>query len=116
MRIRLSPAPTRPCPSVQVLQEKMKKVTERLEALSAVEEFQAERGRLEATLAWAPARALRASLEKNHVMAEQTGPEGQRRARARARPGRHQRVTGVVLLAAPPATGPQHCPEIRAEI
>jgi len=94
---------------MQALQEKMKKVTERLEALSAVEEFQAERGRLEAAQAWAPARALRASLEKNRGMAEQTGPEGQRRARARARPGRHQRVTGVVLLAA----GPQHCPEIR---
>ena len=76
-------------------------MTERLEALSAVEEFQAERGRLEQALAWAPARALRASLDTNRAMADETGPESLRRARSCPGFGFIVHTRGEVLLHVP---------------
>lgn len=76
-------------------------MNERLEALSAVEEFQAERGRLEQALAWAPALALRAGLETNRAMAEETGPESLRRARSYPRFDLFVLTRGEVLLHVP---------------
>lgn len=56
-------------------------MNERLEALAEVEGWQEERARLEDALAWAPARELRAGLDRNRHLAEAVGPREQQQAR-----------------------------------
>ena len=56
-------------------------MNERLEALADVEAWQEERAHLERALAWAPARILRADLEKNANLLEVLGPRELEQAR-----------------------------------
>ena len=56
-------------------------MNDRLEALAEVEGWREERERLENALAWAPARELRAGLDKNRHLAEVVGPREQQQAR-----------------------------------
>lgn len=58
-------------------------MNDRLEALAEVEGWQEERARLENALAWAPARELRAGLDRNRHLAEVVGPREQQQARRR---------------------------------
>ena len=58
-------------------------MNDRLEALAEVEGWQQERARLEDALAWAPARELRAGLDRNRHLAEVVGPREQQQARRR---------------------------------
>lgn len=66
---------------MQELEAKAKEVNERLEALAEVEAWQEERANLERALAWAPARILRADLEKNANLLEVLGPRDLEQAR-----------------------------------
>ena len=68
---------------LQALDVKAKEVNDRLEALAEVEGWQEERARLEDALAWAPARELRAGLDRNRHLAEVVGPREQQQARRR---------------------------------
>ena len=65
----------------QELEAKAKEVNERLDALADVEAWQEERAHLERALAWAPARILRADLEKNANLIDVLGPRELEQAR-----------------------------------
>ena len=95
---------------MQEVEAKATEVNERLEALKEVEAWQEERAHLERALAWAPARILRADLEKNANLIDVLGPRELEQARLpRCIPalsacldaaGMTQAVSHLVLLAA----------------